>query len=363
MNSPESNVFHKGRLLYNLHNAKHAIRKAGRAVLVEGYFDVIRCVEAGVENVVAPLGTAFSGDRATLLKRFASEVIVLYDSDTAGMKASFRVCDELLRASVRASVATAPPGEDPDTLVRDGGAPALEQVLNDAMDVFERKLQLIERKGWLETLSGRRNALDRLLPTLRATADPVTRDLYVGRAAQQLGITADSIRREMATGASAPTTPHARVAHDEPAAPKHRMRPERDLVNAMLHDPVWRSVAGEQLRDPTQLGQPERELFEHLRDAPEDVRGPELLEVVSPPARQMLQELLEENWSSLRFGEIVDGAISRIQSRQLEAQLRELHRRHDLVDDREKPGIQAEIMALRQKISVLNPARWPVIRG
>jgi len=361
LNSPESTVFHKSRLLYNLHNAKQAIRKEGRAVLVEGYFDVIRAVEAGIENVVAPLGTAFSVDRAKLLKRLTKEVIVLYDSDPAGKKASFRACDELLKISIRAFVATAPPGEDPDTLVRSGGPAALKQVLNDAMDVFDRKLDELERRGWLGSLAGRRRALDRLLPTLRATDDNVTRDLYISSAAERLGVTPESIRREVQVGPGMAS--RKQPAQSAAAVPHHRMRPERDLVNAMLHEPVWREKIAGLLSDSSLLGQPERELFDLLCSAPSAVAGAELIEQVSPPARQMLQELMEEQWQGLDFGKTVAGAVSRIQSRQLETRLRDLHRRHDLVGESEKTDIQREIAELSREISELNPARWPVIRG
>nr|MBA3554694.1 DNA primase [Gemmatimonadales bacterium] len=179
LNSPESAIFHKGRQLYNLHQAKGAIRKEETVILVEGYFDVFRLLLAGVDHVVAPLGTALTADQAALLKRYAPSATLLYDSDQAGLRATFRAGDELLRHAIRVRVATLPPGEDPDTLVRSGGARALEAVLGDAVDLLERKIQLLERRGWFEGVEHQREALDRLLPTIRAAADPITRDLYL----------------------------------------------------------------------------------------------------------------------------------------------------------------------------------------
>src|SRR5258708_28693129 len=131
------------------------MRKAERAILVEGYFDVVRLVLAGVEEVVAPLGTGLTSDQALLLKRHTSHVILLYDSDDAGLRATFRAGDELLRHRLRVSVATLPEGEDPDTLARQGGAAALEGILKQAIDVLERKIQILERKGFFGTLPGR----------------------------------------------------------------------------------------------------------------------------------------------------------------------------------------------------------------
>jgi len=169
LNSPESPVFHKGQLLYNLHLAKHAMRKAERAVLVEGQFDVLRLTLAGFEEVVAPLGTGLTDEQAALLQRHAPHVILLYDSDDPGLRATFRAGDVLLRHKLRVSVATLPEGEDPDTLVQNKGAPALEQAIKDSVDVLERKVQILERKGFFGSLPGRRRALDRLLPTIRRT--------------------------------------------------------------------------------------------------------------------------------------------------------------------------------------------------
>ena len=202
LNSPENPIFHKGRQLYNLHQAKSAIRKEESVILVEGYFDVLRLVWAGIEHVVAPLGTALTPDQATLLRRFAPAAMLLYDSDQAGLRATFRAGDELLRHGVRVRVATMPAGDDPDTLVRRGGAAALEPIIADAIDLLERKLQLLEQRGWFEGVDHRRDALDRLLPTIRAAADPVTRELYLSVTSERTGVSKDVLERE--SRASAP---------------------------------------------------------------------------------------------------------------------------------------------------------------
>jgi DNA primase len=156
-------------------------------IVVEGYFDVLRLALAGIEHVVAPLGTALTPEQATTLRRYAATAILLYDSDRAGLRATFRNGDELLRHGLRVRVASLPPGEDPDTLVQKGGAAALEPYLRDAMDVLERKLLLLEQRGWFEDVAKRRDALDRILPTLRAASDPMIRDLYIGRVSEQVG--------------------------------------------------------------------------------------------------------------------------------------------------------------------------------
>ncbi|MDQ3389348.1 MAG: DNA primase, partial [Gemmatimonadota bacterium] len=117
LNSPETPVYHKGSLLYGLGWSRGAIRRAEAALVVEGYMDYVSLAAQGVENVVAPLGTAMTEEQAELISRYAPRAILLYDSDTAGLKATFRSGDELLRSGVEVLVATLPTGEDPDTVV------------------------------------------------------------------------------------------------------------------------------------------------------------------------------------------------------------------------------------------------------
>ena len=223
LNSPETPIFHKGKQLYNLHQAKGAIRKDETVILVEGYFDVLRLVLAGIEHVVAPLGTALTADQASLLRRFAPAAMLLYDSDPAGLRATFRAGDELLRHGMRVRVATMPAGEDPDTLVRRGGAAALEPLVDDAMDVLERKLQLLQQRGWFEGVEHQRDALDRLLPTIRATADPIMRDLYLKTVSERTGVSREVLQQQSgAHGRRLRRAPTARARRRGPPVPARR---------------------------------------------------------------------------------------------------------------------------------------------
>lgn len=310
LNSPETPVFGKGRMLYNLHAARHAIRKAERALVVEGYFDVLRLVLAGIEEVVAPLGTALTEEQATLLTRFTDTVITLYDSDAAGLKATFRAGDVLLGQRLRVRVATMPEGEDPDTLVRAKGAEQLEQYLRDAVDVLERKLQLLDRRGWLDDVSHRREALDRLLPTIRAAADPVTRDLYVGRVAERLQISRDTVRdeaaREVRRMVPAPTPPAeagfpGERRPDARPARGRRGRPAASDVNAsevrlmrlLVTDPAWLDRARSEV-DREWFGYaPFRELFDALVQAGDAMEPDTLAEAVGLEARAALGRLVQ----------------------------------------------------------------------
>lgn len=181
LNSAASDVYQKGRTLYGLHAARHAIRRERSAIVVEGYMDAIRVALAGFETVVAPLGTALTEEQAALLVRYAADVFLLYDSDKAGLEATFRSGLELLRHGASVRVVTLPDGDDPDTFTRAHGRAGLEAQLTQAIDVFDRQIQILERRGAFTDLSHRRKAIDKLLPTIRAAKDPLTREMYLTR--------------------------------------------------------------------------------------------------------------------------------------------------------------------------------------
>jgi DNA primase len=240
LNSPETPVFHKGTLLYGLDRARGAIRTESLAVLVEGYVDAIRLQVAGILNAIATLGTSLTPEQARLLRRYTKQVALAYDADTPGLKSTFRNADELLRQGASVSVVTLPPGEDPDTLVRRGGADAFRALLDASVDVFERKIQLLDRKGIPRTLEGRREALDRLLPTIRATQDAITRQLYVLRAAEWSGVAKDVLEQEVGRMEAAAPPPPRRVEEGQArTGPVPEIPTEKTLIHLMLAMPEF----------------------------------------------------------------------------------------------------------------------------
>lgn len=146
INSSDTPIYRKGRVIYGLHAAREPLAKTRRAVLCEGYVDVIACHRAGVTTAVASLGTALSAEHAKLLKRWADEVVVLYDSDAAGRKAADRAVEVLTPEGVRVRIAVMPPGDDPDTLLRDKGAAAVAECVEAAVSPFEYRLTILERE-------------------------------------------------------------------------------------------------------------------------------------------------------------------------------------------------------------------------
>jgi DNA primase len=338
LNSPETPIFSKGRQLYNLHKAKAAIRKAESVILVEGYFDVFRLVLAGIEHVVAPLGTSLTADQAGLLRRFTPSATLLYDSDQAGLRATFRAGDELLRHGVRVRVATMPEGEDPDTLVRRGGADALRPILEDGVDLLERKIQLLERKGWFEGVEHRLSALDRLLPTVRAAADPMTRDLYLTIISERTGMSKEVLARQARSAPVAARAPAA--APNAPAAARKLGRAfERQLLQTMMAGETWvqrarDEVAPDLVEDPLY-----RALFEVLLTQPEATV--QLPAGLSREGEALWAELREQTASVAR--QEVSGVFDRtVQILRARPQYRQLA---TLKDPGEKSRLRADLRA------------------
>ena len=317
LNSADSPTFTKGRLLYGLNWARSAIRREERLLLVEGYFDVVRLVLAGIESVVAPLGTALTEDQASMIARQTKNVFLLYDSDPAGQRATFRGGDLLLAQGVSVRVVTLPEGEDPDTFVDVHGRAALEKHVEAAVDVFDRKVQILERQGWFADLHRRRRAIDRLLPTIRATADPLTRDMYIARASEASGVDRAVLAREAGETPSRsrshvqPPAPEAqqqmhmgdrrvgerRVGTTEPDPEPARSGPavERYLLRAIIAHSAYLETAAEAEIGPMTFQDPRyREIFETLSRLGADAEPQVVAEALSPAAAKAYDAIVGE---------------------------------------------------------------------
>ncbi len=347
LNSPDTPIFHKGKLLYHLDVAKHAMRKTERAILVEGYFDVLRLALAGVEEVVAPLGTGLSADQGLLLRRYTAHVILLYDSDEAGLRATFRAGDELLRHGLRVSVATLPEGEDPDTLVQRQGGAALEQTVKDAVDVFERKIQILERRAFFASLPGRRRALDRLLPTIRATADPVTRDFYITQTVDAASVSREALQRELeATGLESTRNTPAGAAED--IAQIHLpMSTERWWLLLFLECPVWQKRVLETLKPDGVQFPPYRAVFQALL-----TNSIQDLDLV--PARTY-EALRAQGLSPFTADEVYDYCAKQMEVERLESEMKQLDREIPLAVGAEQDRLVARKQHLWNELRIQNP--------
>jgi len=197
LNSPETPVYHKGRVLYGLSWARDAARTEGRMVLMEGYLDVARALESGFAGAVATCGTALTASHARLLRRFTGTVCVNFDQDEAGQRAAAKSIEVLLGEGLEVKVVELPPGHDPDTYLRDEGKDAYRQRLEEAQDAVEWLMRGAERANDIASPAGKAAFLAVLLPALVKIENAVERQAWLSRAVERGGLDAGAAREEL----------------------------------------------------------------------------------------------------------------------------------------------------------------------
>ncbi|NBC17684.1 MAG: DNA primase [Bacteroidetes bacterium] len=199
INSPETKVYSKSRVLYGLYQGKQAIRQAEEVLLVEGYTDVIALHQAGVENVVASSGTALTEKQIKVLNRYAKRILLLYDADNAGMTAAVRGIDLVLAHGLAPYAVSLPAGEDPDSYVQTHGGEAFEAMLDEERQDFVTFLHAqAERQGLLDTPEDSSEAQRSVLETIASIPEEraLDRDAYLRHASEVFGVYESDLRRE-----------------------------------------------------------------------------------------------------------------------------------------------------------------------
>ena len=195
LNSPETILFSKSRNLYGLNFAKAA--KKRELILVEGYMDMLSIYQAGFKNVVASLGTAFNNDHARTLKRFADDVILLYDSDEAGTNAALRAIPVLVKNGFRVKVTQVPDGKDPDEFIKSKGAAEFSKLLINAVHYISFEIACIQRKYNLKNPEHRVRFATEAAETLAKLDSEIERNVYLGEVSRVTGVEEEAIRREI----------------------------------------------------------------------------------------------------------------------------------------------------------------------
>lgn len=389
INTAETPVYTKGEHLYGFDRSRNEIRREGEALLVEGYMDLVSLAAAGFPNVVASLGTALTPEQAALLASRTQRVLILYDSDSAGLKATFRVADVLLGSRIQPFAVTLPEGEDPDTLVRREGAAALRRALGDALDIVDLKLKILDDRGRLSTSAGKRDALDRLLPTLRATVDESLRDIYIGEVAERLAMRRETIEEELARAAPTRVFPGAAPAGfgagGGAVSPGGSLRAggqqavRRSLAAPTPHGAGWRILrilACDRERRHEHLttilesigpedfkNEAERFIFQTFVDDPDLAAPPP---EAPPEVARLLEELLAEVTDPEELtsaGRVLHASVDRLAEDRLHDEMDRIQEAIEATDDvDEKRRLLGEKTRLREEASAL-AVRWaPALR-
>ena len=202
VNSPETPIFTKSKVFFGLDKSKRAILDAGFAVVCEGQLDLITCFMAGVQNIVAPQGTAFTDQHARILKRYVDEVVLCFDSDEAGQNAAVRSLDNLLASGLAVRVAVVPAPHDPDSFIKANGGEAFRQLIEKADGFFDYYLNRLCATNEAATDKGRLAVLRAMAEAVHKTSNMVLVDKYAQKTALKLGVSADSVRGEFRKYAS-----------------------------------------------------------------------------------------------------------------------------------------------------------------
>ncbi len=216
VNSPETEIFRKSKVFFGLDKSKRAILDAGFAIICEGQLDLIACYMAGIKNVVAPQGTAFTSDHARILKRYVDEVVLCFDSDNAGQEAAVRVLDSLLSSGLAIRVATVPAPHDPDSFIKDFGGEGFSRLIAGAEGFFDYYLNRLCATNDIRSDKGQLAVLRLMSEALHKTANVVLLDKYAQKTATRLAVSADAVRAEFRKQPGKPPHPTREEAEMEP---------------------------------------------------------------------------------------------------------------------------------------------------
>jgi DNA primase len=291
INSPETAVYHKGQTLYGLYQARDAMRHSGEALVVEGYFDVLALHRAGFAGAVATCGTALTADHARLLKRYADKILLIFDEDAAGKKATFRAMDALLPVGLAVSVVAMPIGEDPDSLIKAEGEEGFRDCLDAARPVLEVFIEDQLRVND-QSVEGRARAAEQVLERIRRLPGDLERSLYLQRLADLTKLDVELLKSKVSGGSV--VQPQLRRPAAQPLPERRPLtetgQTQKYLLRLMLIDDQQRRHVREEGTEGLFLDDLFRDLADYLLGCEgEDGRLPEdLFDAALDEAQQSL---------------------------------------------------------------------------
>ncbi len=279
VNSPETILFTKGAVLFGLHRSKRALIAKSSAIVCEGQLDLITAFEAGVQNVIAPQGTAFTPKQARILKRYVDEVILCFDSDAAGEKAAERSLPSLLSEKLSVRIASLPKGEDPDSLIRTQGAEAFLSRMSGAPEFFDAQIDRLSAVAGFDSARGRTEAARKIVESVGWITDPVLREFHVQKIATRLEMAPAELNK-LASEAAVRNQAQAKRApagesgpEPEPVSRSLTVDPTIELLaHVLLHSSDARQWLLEEAWENRLNSEPQGDIIEHI------MRGSHLLE-------------------------------------------------------------------------------------
>jgi DNA primase len=362
VNSPETPLFIKSRVMFGLDKSKRAILEKQFAIVCEGQLDLIACFMAGIQNIVAPQGTAFTSEHARIIKRYANEVVLCFDSDEAGQKAAVRVLDDLLGSGLAIRVATIPAPHDPDTFIKNFGAQAFEDLLKGAEGFFDYYLNRLCKLNDIRSDKGQQVVLSAMAEAVQKTNDPALVDRYAQKTAARLGINAlSALQRFKKSTAPAPRAESASELPPPDTAPRPSTQEFWLLKILLQHDETLEWTRAHLHTDwivhPTV-----RSIVEHrlnLDSEGHPVQPAAILhQIGSPEAQSLITEALAEDRSIPKPDEQLVEIATRLRNQSIDREVAELTR------SLSQPGLPPEeSTAILHELAELRTAkRGPLVR-
>jgi DNA primase len=347
INSPTTALFDKSNTLYGLEQARHKIVSTGTAVVVEGYTDVIMAHSKGCDNVVAALGTSFTSGQGRILRRYAKKVVLIFDSDTAGMEAANRALEICLAQHIDIALASVPEGKDPCDFLLAAGKERFEQLIDEAVDVFQFKWnRLTESFSRDETLAGRKSAIEEFLQTIATSLwsgnlAAIERGLIVNRLSKIIGLDSKEINAELRKRIGRAVRLHSPQAAKTTSynVENQKVRSidlgeglfaiaQREILEVLLNEPKLFEIVKQKITaedfDVPMLRQTASILFETLSTDPETRLAEILARAESPEAGSLIVELAQSGEAKGNFRSRLTGALDAIGRHQAQTRKSEI---------------------------------------
>jgi DNA primase len=362
LNSPETPVYRKGEMLYNLDRAKGGITRTGDAFVVEGYTDVVMLAQAGIDTAVATCGTALSDDHFRLLSRFARRAVLAFDSDEAGARAAERAFAFHENHPVQPVVLIMPAGQDPADFVRERGGEAFSDLAAGARPLVEYMIRRTVGRVDVSTVEGQSRAVDAALPILVGLSDPVRRQEYGHMVADLAGVSDDAVAQKLDRASATPSRPQRSSGNVQRPARKLSVqeRTEREMLKLVVRDKRTFDTYAPQLTDEHIRGERNRVLLGTLRSFGGDTRA-----IVSTSEDESIvrsvSELSVEPLEGEPNDDYVTGVWTRLQEFALQQRSNDLRRKlqslNPTTDDsydgmfQELIALDGELRRIREKVA------------
>jgi len=360
LNSPETPIYSKSRVLFNLDKAKEAIRKLDYVILVEGQMDCISVYSAGFHNVIASSGTAFTELQARLVGRFSKNIVVSFDPDTAGAAATERSLALLVSEDFQIKVLTLDAGFDPDLYIRRKGAAAYGEAMLHATKYFDYLIERARAQFSTRSPEGKVKALNFLLPHIQRVPSRIVRDELANEISHRLGIDSAVLRQELRHAAASRSASRVNAPSDAPLADAERVLIRALASRELAHSPVSDREGSDLDFDPARqahfaltrerlyTGSAAEALIDMLLTAQEEGRDPMSLPLAESD-RNLLAAVLMDEREELT-PELLESAIRSLRRRLFRRQLEDLQRQLKEAERRQDTDSAARLLQERLRL-------------